>query len=112
MAGSVVRSIQQILINKHIDKMDFDKIIKKNSAKSAKKLEKMKESQEKLNAYASMNTKSIQSKANVNVGLTEEEKKAAMDKSTDYYNSKAAKPGSMMSKANMVKDYNERNNKK
>ena len=112
VAGSVVRSIQQILINKHIDKMDFDKIIKKNSAKSAKKLEKMKESQEKLNAYASMNTKSIQSKANVNVGLTEEEKKAAMDKSTDYYNSKAAKPGSMMSKANMVKDYNERNNKK
>lgn len=112
VAGSVVRSIQQILINKHIDKMDFDKIVKKNSAKSAKKLEKMKESQEKLNAYASMNTKSIQSKANVNVGLTEEEKKAAMDKSTDYYNSKAAKPGSMMAKANMVKDYNERNNKK
>ena len=112
VAGSVVRSIQQILVNKHIDKMDFDKIVKKNSAKSAKKLEKMKESQEKLNAYASMNTKSIQSKANVNVGLTEEEKKAAMDKSTDYYNSKAAKPGSMMAKANMVKDYNERNNKK
>ena len=41
VAGSVVRSIQQIVINKHIDKMDFDDIIRKNSAKSAKKLEKM-----------------------------------------------------------------------
>ena len=37
VAGSVVRSIQQIVINKHIDKMDFDDIIRKNSAKSAKK---------------------------------------------------------------------------
>ena len=111
VAGSVVRSIQQVVINKHIDKMNFDDIIQKNTAKSAKKLEKMKENQEKLNAYANMNTKNIQKKANVNVGLTEEEKKAAMDKSTEYYNSKAAKPGSMMAKANMVKDYNERNNK-
>ena len=111
VAGSVVRSIQQVIINKHIDKMNFDDIIKKNSEKSAKKLEKMKENQEKLNAYANMNTKNIQKKANVNVGLTEEEKKAEMDKSTEYYNSKAAKPGSMMAKANMVKDYNERNNK-
>ena len=60
---------------------------------------------------ANMNTKNIQKKANVDEGLTEEEKKAAMDKSTEYYNSRAAKPGSMMAKANMVKDYNERNNK-
>lgn len=111
VAGSVVRSIQQVVINRHIDKMNFDDIIKKNSAKSAKKLEKMKENQEKLNAYANMNTKNIQKKANVNVGLTEEEKQAAMDKSTEYYNSRAAKPGSMMAKANMVRDYNERNNK-
>ena len=63
IAGSVVRSIQQVVINKHIDKMDFDEIIKKNSAKSAKKLEKMKEQQERLEAYASMNTKNIQKKA-------------------------------------------------
>ena len=39
--------------------MNFDEIIQKNSAKSAKKLEKMKENQEKLNAYANMNTKNI-----------------------------------------------------
>lgn len=63
VAGSVVRSIQQIVINKHIDKMDFDEIIEKNATKSAKKMEKLKENQERINAYASMNTRSIQSRA-------------------------------------------------
>ena len=111
IAGAVVRGIQQVAVNKFMDRMDFDQIIQKNSEKSAKKLEKMQETQERLNAYANMNTKNIQKKANVSTGLTEEEKKAAMDKATEYYNSKAAKPGSMMSKANMVRDFNERNNK-
>lgn len=111
IAGSVVRGIQQVVVNKHMDKMDFDEIVKQNSVKSAKKMEKIKQNQEKLNAYANMNTKNIQTKANTNKGLTEEEKKAAMEKSTEYYNSKAANPGSMMAKANMVRDYNERNNK-
>lgn len=111
VAGSVVRSIQQVIINRHIDKMDFEEIIKKNSAKSAKKLEKMKENQDKLNAYANMNTRNIQKKANISSGMTEEEKEEAMKKATEYYNSGSAKPGSMMAKANMVKQYNEKNNK-
>lgn len=105
VAGSVVRSIQQVLINRHIDKMDFDEIIKKNTAKSAKKLEKMKAQKEKLNAYASMNTRNIQNKANANSNLTEEQREAALKKAAN------AKPGSLMSKANMVKQYNEKNNK-
>ncbi|MBO5093009.1 MAG: membrane protein insertase YidC, partial [Lachnospiraceae bacterium] len=41
VAGAVVRSVQQVLINKHIDKMDMDSIIKKNMEKREKKLEKM-----------------------------------------------------------------------
>ena len=40
IAGSVVRSIQQVLINKHIDKIDFDELVKKNMEKAAKKPEK------------------------------------------------------------------------
>ncbi len=35
---------------------------------SHKNLEKMKEQQDKLNAYASMNTKNIQKKANISSG--------------------------------------------
>lgn len=112
VAGSVVRSIQQVVINRHIDKMDFDEIIKKNSVKSAKKLEKMKEAQERMNTYASMNTRNLQNKANVSSGMSEAEKEEAMKKATDYYNSGNVKPGSMMAKANMVRQYNEKNNNK
>ena len=107
VAGSVVRSIQQVVINKHIDKMNFDDIIKKNSAKSAKKLEKMKEQQDKLNAYASMNTKNIQKKANISSRVDNSEVSA-----DSYSEVKEAKPGSMMAKANMVRDYNEKNSRK
>ena len=41
IAGSVVRTIQQIAINKYIDKMDIDKIIAKNTEKYEKKKEKI-----------------------------------------------------------------------
>ena len=33
IAGSVVRSIQQVVINKHIDKMDIDALVKQNEGK-------------------------------------------------------------------------------
>ena len=112
VAGSVVRSIQQIVINKHIDKMDFDEIISKNSAKSSKKLEKLKANQERMAAYANMNTKKVQNRANIVSGMSEQEKDEAMKKATEYYNSGDVKPGSMMAKANMVRQYNEKNNKK
>lgn len=112
IAGSVVRSIQQVIINKHFDKMDFEDIIKKNSVKSAKKMEKMKQAQEKMNAYASMNTRNMQNKANVKSSMTEAEKEEAMKKATDYNRTSKAKPGSMMAKANKVREYNERNNNK
>ena len=107
VAGSVVRSIQQVVINKHIDKMNFDDIIKKNSEKSAKKLEKMKVQQEKLNAYANMSTKNIQKKANISSKVDSSEVSA-----DSYSEVKEAKPGSMMAKANMVRDYNEKNSRK
>jgi len=112
VAGAVVRSIQQILINKHIDKMDLDEVIKKNEDKAKKKMEKAGQKAEKMAAYASMNTKNagMASKASVSSKMTQEEKEELVRKSTEYY-SKNAKPGSMMAKANMVKEYNEKKNK-
>ena len=113
VAGSVVRSIQQVAINKHIDKMDFDDIIKKNQVKSAKKLEQMKLQQERMNAYANMNTKNInntmKNKASVSTGVSQKEMNDAMESGNTYNHN--AKPGSMMAKANMVRDYNEKKNK-
>ena len=106
VAGSVIRSIQQVVINKNIDKMDFEELIKKNSAKSAKKLEKMKERQEMMNAYANMKTKNIPSTAPISSGKTGSDEEAVNRPVSQ------AKPGSMMAKANMVRDYNEKNNQK
>lgn len=108
VAGAVVRSIQQIVINKHIDKMDLDEVIEKNSEKAKKKMEKANAQAQQMAAYASMNTKKagVASKASTQT-LSKEEKEELVKKSTDYY-SKNAKPGSMMAKANMVKEYNEK----
>lgn len=113
VAGSVVRSIQQVVINRHFDKMDFEEIIKKNSVKSAKKLEKMKKQQEMINAYASMNTKNIQKRANVyNNPENETDDSSSKSSSERSYNSGSGnvKQNSITAKANLVKQYNERNN--
>lgn len=106
IAGSVVRSIQQIVINKHIDKIDLDELIKKNEEKYKKKMEKSGIMSSGLNNYASMNTKNISSKPS----LSQSEKEDALKKANDYY-SKNAKPGSIAAKANLVKEYNEKNSK-
>lgn len=113
IAGSVVRSIQQVVINKHIDKMDLDEVIKKNEEKAKKKMEKAGVRAQQMTAYANMNTKKVSGipKAQSGPNMTQEEREEAVRKATEYY-SKNAKPGSMMSKANMVKQYNEKNNKK
>ena len=114
--GAVVRSIQQVAINKHIDKMDVDAQIAKNVEKYNEKLKKRGIDPAKLNAAARTNTKNISSKtaykniASNKPAKTEEEKAAAIKESTEYYN-KNAKPGSLAAKANMVKQYNEKNNK-
>ena len=106
IAGSVVRSIQQIVINRHIDKMDIDALIKKNEEKYKKKMEKIGVASSQLNNYASMNTKNVSSKSS----LTQAQKEEALKKVNEYY-SQNAKPGSIAAKANMVKEYNEKNNK-
>lgn len=113
VAGSVVRSIQQVVINKHIDKLDLNEIIEKNKDKSAKRMEKVKENQAKLQQYANMSTKGIGGTVNTK-NYSQKAKEAsekAMDTETTKTSSSSAKPGSLMARANMVKDYNERNNK-
>ena len=118
--GAVVRSIQQLVVNKHIDKMDIDEVIKKNEEKQKKKLIKAGIDPNTVNKNATMNTRnvaapsqktSMASRANANTNhLSQEEKDEAVKKSTEYYNKNNAKPGSLASKANMVKQYNEKNN--
>ena len=113
IAGSVVRSIQQIVINRHIDKIDIDELIKKNVDKRNKKLEKAGIDPKTLNRNATLNTRNVNQysmASRAQVKTSQNERDEAMKKSTEYYNQNA-KPGSLAAKANMVKQYNERNNK-
>lgn len=103
ISSAVSRTIQQVAINKHIDKMDIDAMIERNMEKNKDKLEKKKQQAARLNNYASINTK------NMDRVKTEEEKEEALRKAMEY--NKNAKPGSIAAKANMVKEYNERNNR-
>lgn len=104
IAGSVVRSIQQVLINKHLDKVDLDKLIEKNKEKSAKKIEKMKVNQEKIQNYAAINAKKIENNPK-NESNTKKIENVNLSQNTQK------SKGGLAAKANMVKDYNEKNNK-
>lgn len=105
IAGSVIRTAQQIFINKHIDKMDIEEIIKKNEVKAKKKIEKAGVTAQKMQQYAAMSTRGIADKANVTNSGSES------SSSDQPVKTGAPKPGSLAAKANMVKEYNERNNK-
>ena len=106
--SSVVRLAQQYFLNKHFEKIDLDDIIKKNQEKAKAKREKMGISENQIRNAAQMNTRRTMSdKANA---TTFAEKEALLEKANM---AKAnAKPGSMAAKANMVKEYNERNSRK
>ena len=110
IAGAVIRSVQQIFINKHIDKMDIDSIVAKNTEKLEKQIEKKSGvTGAALNSAARMSTKTLSEKSHTST-LTNEEREEALKRSNEYY-SKGVKPGSLAAKANMVKMYNEKNNK-
>lgn len=107
IAGAVVRTVQQIVINKHIDKIDLDSMMKANIEKNNAKRAKMGLPPQQLNTNANINTKKVTTNKPVK---SQEDKTAEMKSSTEYYQ-KNAKPGSLASKANMVKQYNEKNSK-
>ena len=109
IAGAVVRSIQQVVINRQIDKMDVDELIKKNLEKENKKREKQGLPPQKISNAAKMATRSIEPEK---TETDPNEYKEKIQKSTEYYKSTSkAKPGSLAAKAQMVQQYNEKNTK-
>lgn len=109
--GAVIRSVQQVFLNKTMDNMDMEEYIKKNQEKVKKKMEKKGISPDKINQQARMNVKNIQTTPQKQ-GTTAEEKAAKVKKSTEYYQNTNYKPGSLAAKANMVKQFDEKNKKK
>lgn len=109
IAGAVVRTVQQIVINKHIDGMDLDELIKTNVEKNNKKRKKKGLPPQQINMNAKTSTKNVNNSVK-KIEKSQEQKNDLIKSSTEYYKSNA-KPGSLASKANMVKQYNEKNNK-
>lgn len=109
IAGAVIRLIQQIFLNKHFEKINLDEIIEKNQEKAKKRREKMGIADNQISSAARMNTKKIvepDKKSTVSSANRELELEKAEAKKSH------AKAGSMASKANMVKEFNERNSRK
>lgn len=108
IAGAVVRIVQQFILNKHFEKIDLDDIIKKNQEKAKKKREKMGIAENQISSAARMNTRQMVDSNKKQ--LTTAEKELAIEKANAAR--AKAKEGSMSAKANLVRDFNERNNKK
>lgn len=122
IAGSVIRSLQQIFINKSVDKMDMDAFLKKQEEKNRKKAEKRGDkptAYERMMEYSQMNTKNGQESLS-GAGSTASKHKTLSEKAgyQNRSNGKNASPaaetqevrkyrkGSLSEKANMVAEYN------
>ncbi len=97
ITSAVVRTIQQVIIKKYLDNKPLDEMIEKNREKAAKKREKKGTNAARLNEMAQTNTKKLE--------ITKEEREELLKKASEKNSN--AKAGSLASRANMVKDYNE-----
>ena len=96
VVSAVVRTIQQVVINKRLDKKPIEELVKENMEKAAKKRAKKKEVEaSKVSSMAQVNARKIE----------EPKRKMSSNKEFNSYKENA-KPGSLASKANMVSDFN------
>lgn len=109
IAGAVCRSVQQLFINKYFQNMDMDDVIRKNQEKAKKKREKMGIAQNQIRDAAKISTKKIDSTAE-NSKMSSAQKELELEKAAAKKAN--AKAGSMAAKANMVRDFNEKNSRK
>ena len=104
--GAVIRSVQQVVINRHLNNMNIDEFIQKNKAKMDKKKAKLGVTSQNISQQAKMNVRNIE----------EPKKKTIADKSNSVKNTASytaevpkTKPGSLASKANMVAQFDANN---
>lgn len=108
ISGAVIRGVQQVAINKHIDKIDIDEMIKKNMEKAEKKAiayNKDAVAPSTISGKAHKNTKNIAFENKGYVAPTVDVK--AEEKSKKKKNEQPV--GSIAAKANKVKQFNEKN---
>ncbi len=106
---SLVAIIQQLIINKILKKKPIEELIQENIKKANSKREK--KGLPPIGSQANMSTRNIETRKNPAESISAEEKEEKIRKATEYYQSRSAAPGSLAAKANMVRDYNEKNQK-
>jgi YidC/Oxa1 family membrane protein insertase len=110
--SAVIRATQQMVINKKLDQESPDDIIKAAQEKLNKKRERQGLPPQKITNQAHTSTRSFEAEEQIRAekaAAQAEKNKKAMEESTAYYNQNA-RPGSLASKANMVKAFDEKNN--
>ena len=110
IASAIVRSIQQLLINRHLDKMNIDDLVNENMKKMEAKRAKEGLPPQKITNQAHQSVRNI-NKIDKGMSGTDENSRAKKVEEA-YENASHAKAGSITSKANMVRDFEARNKKK
>ena len=110
IASSVVRSIQQLLINRHLNKMNIDDLVNENMKKMEAKRAKEGLPPQKITNQAHQSARNI-NKVEKGMSGTDEANRAKKVEEA-YKNASHAKAGSITAKANLVRDFEERNKKK
>ena len=110
IASSVVRSIQQLLINRHLNKMNIDDLVNENMKKMEAKRAKEGLPPQKITNQAHQSARNI-NKIEKGMSGTDEANRAKKVEEA-YKNASHAKAGSITAKANLVRDFEERNKKK
>ena len=110
IASAVVRSIQQLLINRHLNKMNIDDLVNENMKKMEAKRAKEGLPPQKITNQAHQSARNI-NKIEKGMSGTDEANRAKKVEEA-YKNASHAKAGSITAKANLVRDFEERNKKK
>ena len=110
IASSVVISIQQLLINRHLNKMNIDDLVNENMKKMEAKRAKEGLPPQKITNQAHQSARNI-NKIEKGMSGTDEANRAKKVEEA-YKNASHAKAGSITAKANLVRDFEERNKKK
>ena len=107
--GAVIRSLQQLIINRHLNNMNMDEFIKQNQEKMAKKRAKRGVTTTNISQQAKMNVKNLEQPKKKTIA----EKSGSVSNVSGYTsNVPKTKPGSLASKANMVAQFDEKNKNK
>ena len=102
--GAVIRSVQQLIINRRLNNMDMDEFIRKNKEKMDKKRAKRGVTTQNISQQAKMSVRNIEEPKRKTIA-----EKSNSVKNTSGYSTAVpkTKPGSLASKANMVARFDE-----